>query len=88
MYVDLEVFENHGERDRGERSVEDAEQRLETFKQRLIERGYMDGKAMRLKESRDAVDRFFRLNVFILDLKKVRVAAIVKEIPWTHLEWL
>ena len=79
MYVDLEVFENHGERERGERSVEDAEQRLEMFKQRLIERGYMDGKAMRVRESRDAVDRFFRLNVFILDLKKVRIVNIIRE---------
>lgn len=76
MYVDLEVFESHGERERGERSVEDVEERLEMFRKRLVERGYMDGKAMRLKESRDAVEKFVKLNVFILDLKKVRVCLV------------
>ncbi len=78
MYVDLEVFESHGERERGERSVEDVEERLEMFKKRLIERGYMDGTAMRLKESRDAVEKFVKLNVFILDLKKARVCLVLQ----------
>lgn len=72
LYVDMEVFESHSEKTRGERSVEDAEERLESFKQRLLESGYMDsGKTLRLKESREALEKFMRLNTFILDLKKV-----------------
>lgn len=71
MYTDLEVFENHGERTRGERSVEDAEERLATFRKRLVERGYLSGRALTIKQSRGALDKFMQLNVFILDLKKV-----------------
>lgn len=38
VYMDMDVFENHGERTRGERSVEDAEERLEKFRGHLQER--------------------------------------------------
>ncbi|KAI0688629.1 hypothetical protein BC835DRAFT_1284270 [Cytidiella melzeri] len=74
MYIDLEVFENHRERSRGERSVEDAEQRLETFKQRLAARGFVGGRTLRMKQSREAMEKFVRLNTFILDLKKFQFA--------------
>jgi hypothetical protein len=70
IYIELEVFENHGERMRGERTVEDSEQRLETFKQRLESRGYLGGKALKLRESQEAMAKFMQLNVFILNLKK------------------
>lgn len=79
MYVDLEVFESTNERTRGERSVEDAEERLEKFRERLTERGYLDGRAMRMKQSREALEKFMRLNIFILDLKKVRTLLSVAE---------
>lgn len=71
LYVDTEVFESHSEKTRGERSIEDAEERLELFKQRLAERGMSEGKALKLKQSRDALQTFLALNSFILDLKRV-----------------
>lgn len=71
LYVDAEVFESHSEKTRGERGIEDAEERLELFKQRLAERGMSEGKALKLKQSRDALQTFLALNSFILDLKRV-----------------
>ena len=74
LYVDTEVFESRSERTRGERSIEDAEERLNVFVQRMTERGFMSGHALKLKESRQALETFLQLNSFILDLKKVRVS--------------
>ncbi len=71
LYVDTEVFENQSERSRGERSLEDAEGRLELFKRRIADRGFVDGRALKLKESRQALKTFLQLNAFVLDLKKV-----------------
>ena len=77
LYVDTEVFESHSEKTRGERSVEDAESRLILFKQRLVERGYVDGHALKLKQSKDALQSFLDLNSFILDLKKASLSNAV-----------
>lgn len=71
LYVDIEVFESHNEKTRGERSVEEAEARFVLFKQRLAERGYAGGHGLKLKQSRDALQSFLELNSFVLDLKKV-----------------
>ncbi|KAH9943573.1 hypothetical protein B0H21DRAFT_748514 [Amylocystis lapponica] len=73
-YVEAEIFESHHERDRGERTVEDAEQRLDTFMQRMNDRGLVSGHALKLKESRQALQTFLQLNTFILDLRKVTPA--------------
>ncbi|EKM55221.1 uncharacterized protein PHACADRAFT_255678 [Phanerochaete carnosa HHB-10118-sp] len=76
LYVDTEVFESRSEAARGERNVEDAESRLALFTQRLAARGYdVGGHALKLKQSRRALQTFLDLNVFILDLKKVRPGA-------------
>ena len=40
LYVDTEVFESHSERTRGERSIEDTEERLSLFLQRLEQAGF------------------------------------------------
>lgn len=72
LYVDTQVFESHDEQTRGERGVEEAEDRLELFKQRLAERGYAGGHTLKMKQSRHALQTFLELNAFILDLKKVR----------------
>ncbi|GJE87004.1 SPX domain-containing protein [Phanerochaete sordida] len=74
LYVDTEVFESQGERTRGERSIEEAEARLELFKNRLSERGYSTGHALKLKQSAHALQTFLDLNAFILDLKKFQYA--------------
>ncbi|KAH9931760.1 SPX domain-containing protein [Amylocystis lapponica] len=73
-YVEAEIFESHHERDRGERTVEDAEQRLDTFMQRMNDRGLVSGHALKLKESRQALQTFLQLNTFILDLRKFQTA--------------
>ncbi|KAJ3559944.1 hypothetical protein NM688_g25 [Phlebia brevispora] len=74
LYVDTEVFESHSERTRGERSIEDAEERLKLFIQRMTEKGFITGHTLKLKESRDALQTFLRLNTFILDLKRFQFA--------------
>ena len=71
LYVDTEVFESHSETTRGERSIEDAEERLELFKSRLGERGFTGGHGLKLKQSKQALQTFLELNAFVLDLKKV-----------------
>lgn len=80
LYVDTEVFESHSERARGERSVEEAEERWNLFMQRMSDKGFNEGQALRLKESRDALRTFLQLNAYILDLKKVSLLRYVFQI--------
>lgn len=70
MYVDADIFESHQEASRGERSIEESEQRLELFLQRLRDRGLADSRGFKVKESREALQTFLHLNSFILDLRK------------------
>ena len=70
LYVDAEVFDSVAERDRGERSVEDAEIRMAKFLERVEKSGVLHGKS---KKSHFEVKMFLRLNSIILDLKKVRL---------------
>jgi hypothetical protein len=69
MYVEAEIFESVGERTRGERSVEETETRMKRFEGRMQEKRRM----LTLAGSKDALDIFMRMNVFILDLKRVSV---------------
>jgi hypothetical protein len=68
LYVEAEVFEGIGEVNRGERSVEEAEKRLQAFERRIKEKKG----SLRLSGSTEALDLFMTLNLFILDVKKVR----------------
>ena len=70
LYVDAEVFDSVAERNRGERSVEDAEIRLTKFMERIEKDGVLRGKS---KKAHLEVDTFLRLNNIILALKKVRL---------------
>lgn len=70
MYVEAEIFESVGERTRGERSVEETETRMKRFEGRMQEKRRM----LTLAGSKDALDVFMRMNVFILDLKKFQFA--------------
>ncbi|KAJ7621261.1 hypothetical protein FB45DRAFT_839128 [Roridomyces roridus] len=74
LYVETEIFESIHERDRGERSVEEAQNRLRKFADRMTARGLKDGHLMKLKQSQDALDCFLQLNVFILNVKKFELA--------------
>lgn len=71
LYMDSEVFESTHEESRGERAIEDAEERLAAFMQRLAERGLSTGSRMKLKQSRHAMSLFLQMNASILNLYKV-----------------
>ncbi|ETW75347.1 hypothetical protein HETIRDRAFT_437119 [Heterobasidion irregulare TC 32-1] len=74
IYVETEVFESMSERERGERTVEDSETRLKAFAERVTGQGLGDGRTLKLKESRAALDTFLRLNILLLNLKKFQRA--------------
>jgi len=72
VYVEMEVFESVAERTRGERSVEEVEERMRKFVDFVEgERGSAVG--FRMEESRKAWKSFVELNAFVLDVKKVRL---------------
>lgn len=69
--MESEIFESNSESTRGERSVEEVEKRLGKFADDVVKLGYGDKRSMKRKGSRDVLERFLRVNVFLLDLKKV-----------------
>ncbi|GAA5887982.1 hypothetical protein JCM16303_005224 [Sporobolomyces ruberrimus] len=72
LWVEAAIFESDRERDRGERSVEDVEKKLDWFVEQVAKRRL--AKRMRNKESRVALEKFVALNVELLDLKRFQVA--------------
>ncbi|KAJ7275743.1 hypothetical protein C8J57DRAFT_1311579 [Mycena rebaudengoi] len=95
LYLEAEVFESVSERDRGERTIEDSENRLTLFAERVAARGLGDRRKLKLLRSRQALESFLQLNVFILSVKKFECAnaearrKILKKhtkrtaLPWT-----
>jgi hypothetical protein len=71
LYVDAEIFQGLGEHDRGDRSVEEAEERLNKFTERLNQTGVGLGRNLALKESKAALQAFMQLNLDLLNIKKV-----------------
>lgn len=49
----------------------ESEQRMALFMDRLKEKGLLDGKGFRLKSSQDVLGTFLKMNIFLLNLKKV-----------------
>ncbi|TDL24707.1 hypothetical protein BD410DRAFT_785400 [Rickenella mellea] len=74
LYVETEIFESMSERSRGERNIEDSEKRLALFIERLRGRGLKESPSLKTKESREALETFFQLNMLILNLKKFQQA--------------
>lgn len=73
IYLEAEVFERVGEVGRGERSVEECERQLQLFAQRVTRTGIPGGRRQfKLKQSVQALETFLSLNLFILNIKKVR----------------
>ncbi|KAL4080038.1 hypothetical protein V8B97DRAFT_2002511 [Scleroderma yunnanense] len=70
QYVEAEIFEGIGEANRGDRSVEEAERRLVLFCRRVTNK---EG-PLRLSGSKEALEVFFKINTFILDVKKFQLA--------------
>ncbi|KIY63422.1 hypothetical protein CYLTODRAFT_382302 [Cylindrobasidium torrendii FP15055 ss-10] len=71
LYVEAEVFESMQEQSRGEWDMEETEQRLTKFAERVTTRGLT---ALKFPESRAALNSFLELNIFILNIKKFQVA--------------
>ena len=72
LWVEAQIFESEREKDRGERSVEDAEAKLDWFVNQIAKRKL--GKKMKHKESRVALEKFIGLNVQLLDMKRFQLA--------------
>lgn len=69
LYIEAEVFESVSEADRGERTVEDVETRLQVFAERVKKQELVS--KLRLRQSQRALETFLELNAFILNIKKV-----------------
>ncbi|KAF8874442.1 SPX domain-containing protein [Infundibulicybe gibba] len=74
LYIEAEVFESVSEASRGERSVEESEERLKAFAERVAVRGLGDRRKLRMGKSRDALESFLGLNLYILNVKKFQYA--------------
>lgn len=72
LYVEAEVFESVNESDRGERSLEESERRLQMFATQVTQRGLVAEGKFKLPQSRTALEAFLQLNLGILNIKKVR----------------
>ncbi|KAJ7621081.1 hypothetical protein FB45DRAFT_980684 [Roridomyces roridus] len=68
LYIETEIFESISERDRGERSVADGRRTGCTT------RGLGGCHQLKLQQSRDALESFLQLNIFILNVKKFELA--------------
>ena len=76
LWIEHEIFESTAERTRGERTVEQAQERLQKFANEVVKRGLGDRRTIKGKKSRGAWDEFLRLNVLLLDLKRFQMANI------------
>lgn len=76
LWIESEIFESSSERDRGERSVDEAERRLQSFANEVVRRGLGDRRSIKGKRTRKAWEEFLRLNVLLLDLKRFQTANI------------
>ena len=68
------MFESVSEASRGERTVEESEKRLKLFAERVTQRGLGDERQLKMKNSREALESFLKLNMFILHVKKVFIS--------------
>ncbi len=76
LWIEAQIFESSAERDRGERTIDEAEKRLKAFAAEVVKRGLGDRRTLSRKESREAWAEFLRLNVLLLDLKRFQLANI------------
>ncbi|KAG6808369.1 hypothetical protein H0H92_004353 [Tricholoma furcatifolium] len=72
--AEAEVFEGVHEADRGEHSVEESENHLKLFAERVTSRGLGDDRQLKGKSSCDALKTFLALNMFILNIRKFQFA--------------
>ena len=79
LYIDAEVFVSVAERNRGEKSLEEAEICMAKLLERVEKDEVLRGKS---KKAHLEVEAFFRLNNVILDLKKVRLRPSTRGSGW------
>jgi hypothetical protein len=72
LWIEAEIFESERERDRGERTTEEVEKKLDWFVDQVAKRKL--AKRMKNKESRAALEKFIQLNVQLLEMKKFQLA--------------
>lgn len=72
LWVEAQIFESSREKDRGERSTDDVEEKLDWFVDQVAKRKL--AKKMRHKESKAALEKFIKLNVELLDMKRFQLA--------------
>lgn len=75
QYAEAEVFKSGHELDRGERSVEESEVRLKGFADRVTQQELTN--RFKFKQSQAALEVFLDLNMYILNVKKVRDLAVL-----------
>ncbi|GMK55653.1 hypothetical protein CspeluHIS016_0207090 [Cutaneotrichosporon spelunceum] len=76
LWVEAEIFESSSERNRGERTIDEAERRLQAFAAEVVRRRLGDRRTIRGKRTRKAWEDFLKLNVRLLDLKRFQLANI------------
>lgn len=76
LWIEAEIFESSAERNRGERTIEEAEVRLKKFANEVVRRGLGDRRTIKGKKSKEAWGEFLRLNMLLLDLKRFQLANI------------
>ncbi|KAJ6550011.1 hypothetical protein B0H19DRAFT_1160248 [Mycena capillaripes] len=74
LYVEAEIFESINSRTRVEHTMDESETRWSHFVERVTNRGLRDADNLKLPQSRQALDSFFKLNLFILNVKKFELA--------------
>jgi hypothetical protein len=70
--MEAEIFESSAERDRGERGIQDSEAALQKYVSRVGISG-----AKLSKNGRKLLEQFLQLNLYLLNLKKVRHLSFV-----------
>nr|XP_018261824.1 uncharacterized protein I303_06269 [Kwoniella dejecticola CBS 10117]OBR83982.1 hypothetical protein I303_06269 [Kwoniella dejecticola CBS 10117] len=77
LWIESEIFESNSERTRGERTLEEAEERLKIFANEVVKRGLGDRRTLKGKKIRSAWEEFLKLNVWLLDLKRFQGANVM-----------
>ncbi|WWC71252.1 uncharacterized protein I206_105205 [Kwoniella pini CBS 10737] len=77
LWIESEIFESTSERTRGERTLEEAENRLKIFANEVVKRGLGDRRTLKGKKTRNAWEEFLKLNVWLLDLKRFQGANVM-----------
>ncbi|KAJ3716221.1 hypothetical protein C8R42DRAFT_725411 [Lentinula raphanica] len=74
LYVESEVFESSNEAYPGELSIKESEKPSKLFAEHVILRGLGNKRKLKLKQSHEALESFLSLNMFVLNVMKLKQA--------------